>query len=276
MASLEQLKKKFKSVELTKQLTGAMKTVSSAKYSRVSKAYTACKIYTAELEKLAPYCSGIELSKENSKHKKKDLFVIIGHNRGLCGAYNSELHSFATSVLSENPDCTLIVCGKNAIAYFEGKKTEFEKFILGDVTEYLSCKPLINKMIELYRTGKVKSVNVIYQEFVNTLTQRPHTVQVLPLDALDNKQNSEDMLFIPDKESVSEDLEIKVIASKIYKIILEAAIGAQAATLLAMKTAVDHATEIADMLENEIHKKRQSSVTNGVIETGAASYSEED
>lgn len=277
MASLEQLKKKLQSVELTKQLTTAMKTVSSAKYSKLNRIFSAFKIYMKELDKFEPYCSGFGNLGGNSTDKQLECFVIMGYNRGFCGSYNSELHAFATSVLEKHKDYILIVCGKNAISYFDGKtNTNFDRYILPDVPDYSSCKPFIDRVIELYTTGKVSSVSIIYQNFISTMTQEPALAKILPFPVMENEQNDMDALLIPDKETVLDNLQLKVIESKIYKIILEAAIGAQSATLLAMRTAVDHATDTAEVLGNEIHKKRQSAVTNGVIETGSTSSSEEE
>lgn len=277
MASLEQLRKKLKSVELTGQLTNAIKTVSSAKYAKLNKLFLDYKVYAEALEKLSKYCDFESLGEQINQKDVPDCYVIIGHNRGFCGPYNAELHAFANMILRENPNSIIISCGKKAINYLEMKGFQLqEKYIFPYVPDFDSCSKMIDTVYELYSSSKVKTVNIIYKKFINTLYQEAVTEQFLPFETHTQEKQDEEVLFLPDKKTVSADLQTKIIKSKLYNIILSAAIGAQASTLLAMRRAVDHANETAEKLNHEIHKKRQTAVTNGVIETSSNSTEKEE
>ena len=100
MAGLAQLKKRLRSVELSGQLAGAMKTVSSAKYAKINKLFTSYHHYAAELEKLSAMCGESLTGKfAGESADAVDCYVILGYNRGLCGGYNAELHSYAEQIL---------------------------------------------------------------------------------------------------------------------------------------------------------------------------------
>lgn len=273
MASLEQLKKRLRSVELTKQLTNAMKTASSAKYSKINKLNIAYSKYANECEKLSSCVTDIE--RNNSVSNAKDCYLIVGYNRGLCGAYNYDLHSFSAETLQALNDFSLIVTGKNAVNYFTEKGYDFTHFETPDVPSIDSASPLLDEIYSLYASGQAPNVYVIYQSFINTMTQKPVVKKLLPFDN-EEITSSDNVLWLPDKQSVNRDLHHKLFLSRAFKILIEGALGAQAATLMAMRTAVDHANDTQTKLNIEIQKKRQSAVTTSVIETSSgASNSEE-
>lgn len=273
MASLEQLKKRLRSVELTKQLTNAMKTASSAKYSKINKLSAEYSKYAGECEKLATFARGIEPNANVSN--AKDYYLIVGYNRGLCGAYNYDLHAFSIETLKSISDYELVIVGKNAVQHFAEKGYSFIKYELLDVPNIENATPLLEEIYSLYLSGKAKNVYVIYQSFVNTMVQKPVIEKLLPL-ATGETSSYDNALLLPDKATIEKILHRKLFTSRAYKILLESALGAQASTLMAMRTAVEHANDTQTKLNIEIQKKRQSAVTTSVIETSSgASNSEE-
>lgn len=317
MAELGQLKKRLRGVELSGQLAGAVKTAASAKLSIINRLYSSYRTYVGELEKIVnsllahdkgsptedekvafshssspsgssdpsepTVSSPFEHENGDSDGQVKPCYVIIGHNKGLCGSFNTELHSYADEYISKHRDGKLYVCGKCAIAYFEGKTTVDGAFLLSDVPKAEQCKPLLEQLTNALMIERT-SVTLIYQQFINTLTQTP-TVQILNPPAKQNynvkgRKNTEvnDILYIPDRMTVETDIQRKFYETMLYKIILESALSAQSATLTAMRTAYDNAVETAETLENEINKTRQRAVTTGVLETafGMASEWEEE
>ena len=273
MASLEQLKKRLRSVELTKQLTNAMKTASSAKFSKINKLHGEYSRYANECEKLSSFVKDIK--RDTGVTNAKDYYLVVGYNRGLCGAYNYDLHAFSIDLLATINDYSLVVTGKNAVQHFSEKGYEFTSFELADVPNIENASPLLDEIYSLYASGKAKNVYVIYQSFVNTMVQKPVVERLLPIET-DSVIDNDNVLRLPDEKSVAEVLHRKLYTSRAFKILIESALGAQAATLMAMRTAVEHANDTEMKLNIEIQKQRQTAVTTSVIETSSgASNSEE-
>lgn len=278
MAGLAQLKKRLRSIELSGQLAGALKTVSSAKYARLSHGFAAERVRSDKLERLAALCGGND-EREFVSEDARDCVVVIGHGKGFCGGYNAELHAFAETVLQRHPGAYTLVCGKKAIAYFEDKRLPVcERFLLPELPAMEVCRPLIERAAELYDEGKVLSVRLVYQSFVNSLTQTPVERVVLPLAPAQESGGGEDVLWIPDRATVARGLRRKIYEAQFFRAILEGALSAQASTLNAMRTAYDNALDASEKLRIQINKTRQSAVTAGVLEvsSGAAMDQEDE
>ncbi len=227
--------------------------------------------------------SPVERKNVDSDVRLKPYYIIIGHNKGLCGSFNSELHSYADEYMAKHGNGKLYVCGKCAIAYFEGKATVDGTFVLSDIPKAEQCKPLFEQLINALMSERA-TVTLIYQQFINTLTQTP-AVKILNPPAklnytIKGRKNTEvhDILCVPDRMTVETCIQRKFYETILHKLVLESALSAQSATLTAMRTAYDNAVETAETLENEINKTRQRAVTTGVLETafGMASEWEEE
>lgn len=290
MAGLEQLKKRLRSVELSGQLAGAMRTVASAKYARINRMYAGYRHYAEEMARLAHLC-GDSVIWHSHTADAPDCYVVLGHNRGMCGGYNAQLHAFMEEVLTkaaragsdpadtageagQTPAPLVILCGKATVAYCQERGIRYERsFLLPDVPDFDACRPLLELLESLYRGGKVRSVHLIHQHFVNTLSQVPADRLLLPLEGSGDGGQA-DILWIPDRETVCADIGRRILDTVFFQTVLEAALGAQAATLTAMRTAYDNATESAEKLTVQINKRRQSAVTTGVIETSSGALHE--
>ncbi len=276
MAGMRELKKHLKSVNTTGQLAGAMKTVSSAKFSKLSTAYASYSEYAnacGEIIELFGDSLGKILPCKNPD--APECYVIIASNRGLCGGYNTQLLSFADEIITEldksGKNYKIITVNKITEAYCRehGVKTE-KSFILPDVPDYQSTEGIRTWLTEQYTSGTFSSVSFIYERYKNTLTQIPTLKKILPLTS-DNGETQNtaqlDAYFIPDKTAVMKNACMTCLNSTMYSLLLEAATGAQAATLMAMREASDNAQDTSAAIELEISRKRQSEVTSSVIET---------
>lgn len=279
MAGIEQLKKRLRSVELSRQLSEAMRTVASAKYARISAISTRYRAYCDELSTLSRFCGRSDAGENKAASPDaRNCYVILGHNRGLCGGYNTELHNFAVSVLEKDPEAMVIVCGKAAVARFDEHRMRVDhRFSLPDVPDKGDCTPTFALFSQLFDEGKIASVSLVYQAYINTLTQRPTVKKLLPFatEESDEHEKCEETLFLPDRETINRDFISRIPEMIFYKTVLEATLGAQAATLMAMRTASDNAAKTAAKLQLEINKRRQSAVTTGVIETSSGMFGAE-
>ncbi len=271
MPSLRELRKHLKSINTTEQLAGAMKTVSAAKFSRISTVLEGYRTYADTCRDLMErFGSALTEVMPCVDPDAPVCYVVFASNRGLCGGYNIALLDYADELLAsaEHP-YALVACGKMAIAHFEGKAVR--EFVFPDVPDYNACMEFCDYLRSAYVTGKISAVYLVYQNFVNMLTQTPGTYRLLPLN--DVPEGAElpydDTLYVPDRETVLRSACMNCVSSALYSIILESAAGAQAATLMAMRSAYDNAQESSANLETLISRKRQSEVTASVLETSS-------
>lgn len=278
MPGMRELKKHLRSINTTSQLAGAMKTVSSAKYSRANKTYAGYLLYSRSCEEIiSRFGSALSAVLPCTDPDAPECLVVITSNRGLCGGYNSSLLAFAEECISKirqrGREYKIVTCGKMASAYFAEHGIGVEReFNLPDVPTYDSCAEIYDYLRSQFLLGSFSSVSFVYQHFKNMLTQIPSKKQLLPLsDDITGGGTTDDsgdgILYIPDKETVMKNACLTCVDSSIYSTILESATGAQAATLMAMREASDNAKESIAALELEISRKRQSEVTSSVIET---------
>lgn len=295
MPSLLELKKHLHSIQMTGQLAGAMKTVSAAKLNRLNGALQSFSAYQSLCQKMIDrFGNDLATMLPCPDPDAPVCYVLLGANRGLCGGYNIELYSYTDTVLAKDEkDKLFIVVGKHAIAHYQSTAWPIHRsLVLPDNLRYEDCMALLDEITSLYETGAVSAVVLVYQKFVNMLTQVPTTHCLLPLSSpktktepVENSGNCSGVypgkypgkypqkatvsteLYVPDRETVLQAAARTCLQADFYSHMLEAGAGNQAATLIAMRSAFDNAEESAAELESAISRKRQSDVTSSVIET---------
>lgn len=274
MASLQELRKRLRSIQSTGQLAGAMRTAATAKYSRVSRVRDEFLPYAAACrDMLAMLGSGGISRREEVQPQVRDCLVIMGGNRGLCGGFNAELLRFLDEQLADRKTQPLLLaCGKKACAHLRERGLTFEEYPVSDVPSYEEIRPLAERVRSIYVTGEAERVVVVYQSFKNMLTQIPAAVQLLPGGAAEAEEREQTLLYLPDRETIGEQLAESCMDARLFDLALENASGAQAATLMAMRSACDNAEASAANLEITINRRRQAEVTSSVIETASGSF----
>lgn len=276
MASLRELRKHLASVEMTGQMAGAMKTAAAVKFSRISAVMETYSVYAAACARLrALFGSELGGAFPPADPDAPPCYVILGANRGLCGGYNIELYEYADRLLREAGDCRLIVVGRHAAAHYQERGAEPEAvFALPDSPAPADAEPVLEAALALWRGGRTSSVILVWQQFVNTLTQVPSSHVLLPLSAAAEPGGAEKAvygkqppLFVPDRSTVLRAAAEACVRTDFLSRVLEASAGHQAATLTTMRSACDNAEETAAALTADISHKRQSEVTSSVIET---------
>lgn len=257
MSAIPVLKKKLKSVRATGKLSKAMKTVSSVKFSQLSAAWKNYSAYAAEFRFICGH----------AETEMCDTVVVFGSNRGFCGGLNNDIIAY----FHENVRlyAHLIVCGEELAALFRDDSTEFEKeFLFGDVPSFAETEPLLDYLASLADGRHDYVVKLVYPEYVNTLTQTPSS-ELIVLNPSGAAASDDGYIFIPGGDVSAKVLYEKGVRSVVYGTILKTAIGAQAATLMTMRSAFDTAEEYSEAIEGEIRRLRQSEVTADVIETSS-------
>lgn len=263
MATVQSLKKKLKTIRSTAKVTRAMKTASTVKYSKLSSIYAEYRKYADEYLQLYESYRGEFNSVFNCSNPDAPCcYVVITSNKGMCGAFNNEVLSYFSDIYEKG---IVVSCGKKAAEYFERKNVPVAKtFVFDDIPSYEKVKELFSYVCDLMAQGKISSVKMVYPEYTNMIKQAPVCNDLFSYD--DGVSEGEAPLFVPDRESVIKYTAEKIFMSVLYKRVLETALGAQAATLTAMRSAYDTACEYSAKLETEMNRKRQSQVTADVLE----------
>lgn len=273
MATLQELKKKHRSIKSTEKITKAMKTVSAAKYNCLNRSYGGFSVYSSACFSLySAYSEEINSVLPDCDINAPRAVFVFTSNKGMCGGFNTELLTFFKNSISDFPEGTLFFpCGKKAAAFFNEKGIPYEKeYTFSDTPTQEECRSFLDELLRMRSEGHISSVYVIYPLYKNVMKQLPVKKELFTASEKKQTGSESTALFVPDKTTVIRAIAEKVLFTSVYSVITETALGAQAATLTTMRSSYDTATKYAHMLETQINRKRQSEVTADVIETAQA------
>ncbi|MDD4213297.1 MAG: ATP synthase F1 subunit gamma [Bacteroidales bacterium] len=284
MAGLKEVRIRIASVSTTKQVTSAMKMVSAAKLRRAQSAILKLRPYANSLSGILSELSSSMSTPDDivffKKRKiQKVLLVIINSNRGLCGAFNSNVIKAAVTQihekyndLNEKENIHLMCIGKKATDFFtkqQYKVIESHDDIYENLN-YEKTKILAEKLMGFYAAGTYDKIELIYNQFKNAVAQILTIEQFLPIEkspqAVDNSEISTDYLFEPDKNIFLKELVPKSLRIQFYKAILDSWASEQGARMSAMQKATDNAEELIKSLKLSYNKARQAAITKEIIE----------
>ncbi|MBE6762401.1 MAG: F0F1 ATP synthase subunit gamma [Ruminococcaceae bacterium] len=268
MPAIQSLKKQLKGILSTKKLTNAMKTVSTVKFSKLNSVFGEYSEYSRACQRVLEIF-GKELLTEVSEADSSapQAVIIIASNKGLCGNFNSELLNYALEQLGKFKSPYVYACGKKAISFLRSKNITLNKeIVFDDIPDYTEVSAIFDELIQLRKSGEISKVYIIYSSYKNMMLQKPVCVDFFNVE---NGENESSVLFVPNKQIITQEVSKSVFKAMFYEKVLESAIGAQASTLMTMRSAYDTATEYAENLEKEINRLRQGAVTADVIETSA-------
>lgn len=275
MANLKEIRNRISSVQSTMQITSAMKMVSAAKLKKAQDAITAMRPYAEKLTELLQNLSATLDGDTGGAYTaqrevKKVLLVAITSNRGLCGAFN-------TNVLKEVKSRTDFYAGKQVDVFAIGKKAsdtlKKTHTVIGsnnaifDNLTYDNAAQIADEITQRFLAGDYDHVEIIYNQFKNAATQIIQTEQYLPLapvtgDAL----AAADYIFEPSKEEIVLTLIPKSLKTQLYKGIRDSFAAEHGARMTAMHKATDNATELRNQLKLTYNKARQAAITNEILE----------
>ena len=284
MASLKEVRIRIVSVNSTMQITSAMKMVSAAKLKRAQDAITQMRPYATKLKEILGNLSASLDTSENvyarKGEDKKVLVVLISSNRGLAGAFNSNVIKKAWSLIREthnNAKVSVLCIGKKGGDTF--KRTEYN-YSGSDMPENLndlfnavnfaSTVPVSEKIMAAFASGEFDKVYLVYNQFKNAAIQLPVAEQFLPIDtaasAAAASKNSVEYIFEPNKEQIVKDLIPKSLKTQLYKAILDSNASEHGARMTSMHKATDNAKEMIRELRINYNKARQASITKELLE----------
>ena len=276
MANLKEIRNRISSVSSTMQITSAMKMVSAAKLKKAQDAITAMRPYANKLTELLQNLSATLDADSGSKYAtqrevNKVLIVAITSNRGLCGAFNSNIIKEASRLANEtyaNQEVSYVAIGKKANDALSknGDVVSNNSDVFDDLT-FDNVAEIAEMLMEKFVEGEFDKIEIVYNKFKNAATQIVMTEQFLPIVPMEgSSNNNQDYIFEPSKVEIVETLIPKSLKTQLYKSIRDSFASEHGARMTAMHKATDNATELRDQLKLTYNKARQAAITNEILE----------
>ena len=284
MPSTIDLRRRIRSVKNTQQITKAMKMVAAAKLRRAQERMFAARPYAAALrEVLASVGRRVDVSKhpllQQREQENKVLLLIVTADRGLCGAFNTNVIRAAQNAIAEKGwrEVHLLPIGRKANDFFKRRPIPIRRQAT-HVFQALSldtAREIAKSLIEDFTSGEFDAVYVLYNEFKSIIAQRVTLERLLPLEQPRETPDTGteiEYLFEPGPEEILNELLPKHIEFQLYRVLLESAAAEQGARMTAMESATKNASEMIDHLTLTFNRIRQASITKEIIEivSGAA------
>lgn len=263
------------------QITRAMEMVAASKMRRAQERVTASRPYSERLRAFIGDLSSQQMDAEELRQfpllaerpVETTGLILITPDRGLTGALNGNLlRRGAQFIRSEaGAPVKVVAVGKKGRDFMARTRQDLvADFIgMGDAPTLADVRPIAQLAIDAFLTGEVDSVHMVYPQFVNTLTQKPEAVQILPIVRPETEHENVDYIFEPDAATVLQEILPRYVEVLIYQGLLENVASFYSAQMVAMRNATDNAKELSSELELSYNKARQAQITNEVAEIAA-------
>jgi F-type H+-transporting ATPase subunit gamma len=275
MANLKEIRNRISTVSSTMQITSAMKMVSAAKLKKAQDAITAMRPYANKLTELLQSLSAsldgdAGSTYADNREVNKVLVVAITSNRGLCGAFNSNI--LKQCAVLENTyagkQVDFLAIGKKGNDGLSRKSNVIaNKSEIFDGLTFDAVSEIAEELMAKFTDGDYDKIELVYNKFKNAATQIVMTEQFLPIVPMEgDDQNGGDYIFEPEKAEIVEQLIPKSLKTQLYKAIRDSFASEHGARMTAMHKATDNATELRDQLKLTYNKARQAAITNEILE----------
>ena len=284
MPSLDDLKKRIKSVKSTQKITKAMKMVAAAKLRKAQESAEKGRPYSQKMQNIILNLTKSINDPQNAPkllvgtgQDKTYLCVVLSADRGLCGGFNSNICKLAKTnfkkILSEGKELKIITVGIKGLDQIrrEYGKYVIKKFSFKDKKKitFNEAEIIGNEIIKLFNEKQFDKCILFYNNFKNVITQIPQAQQIIP-SKLDTVKEADGSLlsyeFEPEEDEILEDLLPKNISTQIFKAFLENAASEQGSRMTAMDNATRNAGDLVAKLTINYNRSRQASITKELIE----------
>lgn len=286
MANLRDIRTRIKSVKNTRQITRAMQLVAASKMKRAQDKAVAGRPYTYMLAEILSTLADNESVQKHpffqSREVKTRGVIVVGTDKGLCGGLNANLFKKAARL---EGNVAFVSVGRKARQFLSRtKRNLLASFEVDDAVSFAAVRAVVEYMLEKFAKGEVDTVEILYPEFVNTLTQEATVAPVLPITSLSDmldtlvkrgrfeKMPEEDreIMFEPSVEAILEEIPAMFAKQLVYQLILEGKASEHSARMVAMKAATDNASKLVDTLTLDYNKARQAAITQEILELASA------
>jgi F-type H+-transporting ATPase subunit gamma len=279
MATLRDIQRRIRSVQSTQKITRAMKLVAAAKLRRAQERILAARPYANKMaELLGNLVSGAEDAGHpllEQREGPRRQIVIITADRGLAGAFNSNILRRAAELVRESSaaELTLVVVGRKARDFFRRRPVTVKRDMIGfwDRLAYSHACELADYFMQQYLDNEIDEVVLLYNEFRSVAVQRPVRVTLLPIpraEAAAGEATTEhvDYIYEPGPEQILGDLLPRHVRMQVYRALMESVAGEYGARMTAMEAASKNAKEMIDILTIQYNKARQEKITKELLD----------
>jgi F-type H+-transporting ATPase subunit gamma len=284
MAVGKEIKEQITSVKSTQKITSAMEKVAVSKMRRAQARMTASRPYADRIRvvigHLADATSEYRHRYLQDREVKRVGYIVVSSDRGLCGGLNNNafkrLVKDVKAWKEKGVEADFCAIGSKAITFFNsfGGNVLASTSHMGDAPELAGLIGSVKSMLDAFDAGDIDRLYIVRNRFVNTMTQTPEVVQLLPLKTEQDEETKGhwDYIYEPDAKEILDGLLLRYVESQVYQGVVENNACEQAARMFAMKNATDNAGDIIDDLNMLYNKARQSAITQEISEivSGAA------
>jgi F-type H+-transporting ATPase subunit gamma len=273
--SQREIRRRIASVRNIKQITRAMQFVAASKLKRAQDATLAARPYSDKLEEVladvASVLGGEEHPLLSQREGNRRCLVVFTTDRPLAGALNANVTRFASKEIVDHPgDLAVVAVGRKGRDVLRRMRVPIVAFFLnyGDRPSFSDVLPLARLLTDDYLAGTYDRVDLVYPQFISTLTQRPVLETLLPIHPSQDTHGipGNQFLFEPSPGAVLEQLLPRYVAVRVFQAVLESAASEQSSRMVAMKNATENAEELIDDLTLTYNKVRQANITREMIE----------
>jgi F-type H+-transporting ATPase subunit gamma len=279
MAGGREIKTKIKSVQNTRKVTRALEMVSASKIRKAQERMKTSRPYARAMKQVIGHLAQANTDYQHPfmverKDVKRVGFIIVSSDRGLAGGLNNNLFRKMLGEIRQwnekGVEVDVVTIGQKASVYFRRVKVDMLASVshLGDTPKLDQLIGVIKVMLDAYTEAKLDRVFVVYNDFVNTMTQRAAFDQLLPLPASETQvaRHDWDYIYEPDAATVLDHVITRYIESLVYQAVLENIASEHAARMVAMKAASDNANKLIGTLQLVYNKARQAAITQEISE----------
>jgi F-type H+-transporting ATPase subunit gamma len=287
MPSTRHIRRRIKSVKSTAQITKAMQMVAASKMRKAQEAALAGRPYALQMNRVLAevihHAGDFTHPLIEAREVRKRALVVVSSDRGLCGALNANLLREAAK--ADVAHTVFIAAGKKAAQFLARTRRPLTaEFIYHDPPQFSEARAISQAAQDLFLKGEVDAVDILFTNFVNTLNQRPMTINFLPVGELKAvvphlkdelrveplTKGLTDFLFEPNASAVFANLLPHYLNYLVYQVLHEARASEHSARMVAMKNATDNAQQLIKDLTLEYNKMRQASITKELLEISSA------
>jgi len=272
--SARSLKRKIRSVGNIKKITRAMQMVSAAKLKKVQERLMQIRPYA---DKISEFLEGLAPTVKELNHPlftpratvKRIACVVITADKGLCGSYNANMFRFATRFIAEQKKpARIIAVGRKSAEFFtkEGADVAAKHIQIPANVPFAQIKMMTKQLVDMYLSGDVDEVHLLFTRYVNAMTFKPGSVKFLPIEPKSEGKLQHEYEFEPEPAKIMERLVPRYVEVTFHRLLLESMSSEHAARMNAMRNATDNASDLITSLTLIYNKARQSGITKELLD----------
>jgi len=278
MSGAKEIRGKIKSIKNTQKITKAMEMVAASKMRKAQERMRASRPYAEKMRNVIAHLSQAHAEIKHpfmiEREIKRVGYIVVTSDRGLCGGLNVNLFKKTINDMKahhdKGVDIDVVPVGRKAVDFFKRNPGNVvaEASQLGDSPHINDLIGSVKVMLDAFTEGKIDALYLVSNEFVNTMTQQPEVLQMLPVSGStdDKLKHHWDYIYEPDSKEILDGLLMRFVESQVYQGVVENIACEMSARMIAMKSATDNAGDIISELETVYNKARQAAITQEISE----------